>query len=53
MIIFLLGVLVGRGHLFTPVACVILVAMLLSLKPAEVSLTRLESASTLGISQFA
>jgi uncharacterized membrane protein (DUF4010 family) len=32
-IIFLLGVLVGEGHLFTPVACSILVAMLLSLKP--------------------
>jgi hypothetical protein len=32
-IIFLLGVLVGQGHLFTPVACSILVAMLLSLKP--------------------
>jgi uncharacterized membrane protein (DUF4010 family) len=32
-IIFLLGVLVGQGHLFTPVACAILVAMLLSLKP--------------------
>src|ERR1700691_5156879 len=33
LIIFFLGVLVGRGHLFTPVACSILVAMLLSLKP--------------------
>ena len=33
MIIFLLGILVGLGHLFTPVACAILVAMLLSLKP--------------------
>jgi uncharacterized membrane protein (DUF4010 family) len=33
MIVFLLGVLVGNGHLFTPVACSILVAMLLSLKP--------------------
>lgn len=33
MIIFLLGILVGQGHLFTPVACSILVAMLLSLKP--------------------
>ena len=33
IIIFLLGVLVGQGHLFTPVACSILVAMLLSLKP--------------------
>lgn len=33
MIIFLLGVLVGQGHLFTPVACSILVTMLLSLKP--------------------
>lgn len=32
-IIFLLGVFVGEGHLFTPVACSILVAMLLSLKP--------------------
>jgi uncharacterized membrane protein (DUF4010 family) len=32
-IIFLLGVLVGEGHLFTPVACAVLVAMLLSLKP--------------------
>jgi uncharacterized membrane protein (DUF4010 family) len=33
VIIFLLGVLVGQGHLFTPVACAILVAMLLALKP--------------------
>jgi uncharacterized membrane protein (DUF4010 family) len=33
LLIFLLGVLVGQGHLFTPVACSILVAMLLSLKP--------------------
>jgi uncharacterized membrane protein (DUF4010 family) len=33
LIIFFLGVLVGEGHLFTPVACSILVAMLLSLKP--------------------
>lgn len=32
-IIFLLGVLVGQGHLFTPVACSILVGMLLALKP--------------------
>ncbi len=32
-IIFLLGALVGQGHLFTPVACSILVAMLLALKP--------------------
>lgn len=33
VVIFLLGVLVGEGHLFTPIACAILVAMLLSLKP--------------------
>src|SRR5580658_9074348 len=32
-VIFLLGVLVGQGHLFTPVACAIVVTMLLSLKP--------------------
>jgi uncharacterized membrane protein (DUF4010 family) len=32
-LIFLLGILVGEGHLFTPVACAILVAMLLALKP--------------------
>jgi uncharacterized membrane protein (DUF4010 family) len=32
-IVFLLGVLVGQGHLFTPVACAILVGMLLALKP--------------------
>jgi uncharacterized membrane protein (DUF4010 family) len=32
-IIFLLGVLIGQGHLFTPVACAIFVAMLLALKP--------------------
>jgi uncharacterized membrane protein (DUF4010 family) len=32
-VVFLLGVLVGEGHLFTPVACAIIVAMLLSLKP--------------------
>jgi hypothetical protein len=30
LLIFMLGVLVGQGHLFTPVACSILVAMLLS-----------------------
>ena len=33
IIIFLLGVLVGEGHLFTPVACAIVVTMLLALKP--------------------
>lgn len=32
-IVFLLGVLVGEGHLFTPVACAIIVTMLLALKP--------------------
>jgi uncharacterized membrane protein (DUF4010 family) len=32
-VVFLLGVLVGQGHLFTPVACAIVVAMLLALKP--------------------
>jgi uncharacterized membrane protein (DUF4010 family) len=32
-IVFLLGILVGQGHLFTPVACSIVVTMLLSLKP--------------------
>lgn len=32
-IVFLLGILVGQGHLFTPVACAIVVTMLLSLKP--------------------
>lgn len=32
-LIFLLGLLVGEGHIFTPVACSILVAMLLALKP--------------------
>lgn len=32
-IVFLLGVLVGQGHLFTPIACTILITMLLSLKP--------------------
>jgi uncharacterized membrane protein (DUF4010 family) len=32
-IVFLLGILVGQGHLFTPVACAIVVAMLLALKP--------------------
>lgn len=31
-LIFLFGILVGQGHIFTPVACSILVAMLLSLK---------------------
>ena len=30
-VVFVLGVLVGDGHLFTPVACAIVVAMLLSL----------------------
>jgi uncharacterized membrane protein (DUF4010 family) len=33
IISFLLGVLVGQGHLFTPVACAIVVTMLLALKP--------------------
>ena len=33
MLVFVMGVLVGSGHLFTPVACAILVTMLLSLKP--------------------
>ncbi|MGC2161874.1 MAG: MgtC/SapB family protein [Silvibacterium sp.] len=33
MLVFVMGVLVGNGHLFTPVACAILVTMLLSLKP--------------------
>lgn len=33
MIIYLLGLLAGQGHLFTPIACSIVVAMLLSLKP--------------------
>lgn len=33
MLTFVMGVLVGHGHLFTPVACAILVTMLLSLKP--------------------
>ncbi|MGH9606230.1 MAG: MgtC/SapB family protein [Terracidiphilus sp.] len=32
-LIFLLGILVGDGHIFTPVACSILIAMLLALKP--------------------
>jgi uncharacterized membrane protein (DUF4010 family) len=32
-LVFLFGVLVGRGHLFTPVACAIMVGILLSLKP--------------------
>ncbi len=33
MLVYVMGVLVGDGHLFTPVACAILVTMLLSLKP--------------------
>jgi uncharacterized membrane protein (DUF4010 family) len=32
-VVFLLGVLVGKGHLFTPVTCAIVVTMLLALKP--------------------
>jgi uncharacterized membrane protein (DUF4010 family) len=32
-IVFLLGVLVGQGHLFTSVTCAIIVGMLLALKP--------------------
>ena len=32
-IVFSLGILVGQGHLFTPVACALVVAMLLALKP--------------------
>jgi len=33
MLVFIMGVLVGGGHLFTPVACAILITILLSLKP--------------------
>lgn len=33
MLVFIMGVLVGNGHLFTPVACAILITILLSLKP--------------------
>jgi uncharacterized membrane protein (DUF4010 family) len=33
MLVFAMGVLVGNGHLFTPVACAIFVTILLSLKP--------------------
>lgn len=33
MLVFVMGVLVGEGHLFTPVACAILITILLSLKP--------------------
>lgn len=33
MVVFVMGVLVGQGHLFTPVACAIFVTILLSLKP--------------------
>jgi len=32
IVVFLLGVLVGDGHLFTPIACAIVVTLLLSLK---------------------
>lgn len=32
-LIFFLGILVGEGHIFTPVACSILITMLLALKP--------------------
>lgn len=32
-LLFLLGALVGNGHIFTPIACSILIAMLLALKP--------------------
>ena len=32
-LIFLFGVLIGEGHIFTPIACSIVVVMLLSLKP--------------------
>lgn len=32
-LIFMLGILAGQGHIFTPVACAILVAGLLALKP--------------------
>ncbi|MFZ0663750.1 MAG: DUF4010 domain-containing protein [Acidobacteriaceae bacterium] len=33
MLVFVMGVLVGNGHLFTPVACAIFITILLSLKP--------------------
>ncbi|MEO6966803.1 MAG: DUF4010 domain-containing protein [Acidobacteriaceae bacterium] len=32
IVVFMLGVLVGNGHLFTPIACAIVVTLLLSLK---------------------
>lgn len=32
-VVFLLGVLVGQGHLFTPVGCAIIATILLALKP--------------------
>jgi uncharacterized membrane protein (DUF4010 family) len=32
-VVFLLGILVGQGHLFTPVGCAIVATMLLALKP--------------------
>jgi uncharacterized membrane protein (DUF4010 family) len=34
IVVFVLGVLVGQGHHYTPVAAAILITMLLSLKPA-------------------
>src|SRR5579862_3240268 len=39
MLIFFLGVLVGYGHLFTPVALAIVMTLLLSLKPELTSFT--------------
>jgi uncharacterized membrane protein (DUF4010 family) len=33
MLVYIMGVLVGNGHLFTPVAAAILITILLSLKP--------------------
>lgn len=53
-----MGILVGQGHLFTPVACSILVAMLLSLKPqfrafaGELSQQEVRSALVLALLGF-
>lgn len=56
--IYLLGLLAGNGHLFTPIACSIVVAMLLSLKPqfrafaGGLTLTELRSAIVLAMLGF-
>jgi uncharacterized membrane protein (DUF4010 family) len=58
IVVFVLGVLIGQGHHYTPVATAILITLLLSLKPAlthfagGLLLTEVRSAVLLGLLAF-